>query len=153
MGAYTATVAWQCDTEKFTDDDYSRGHEWRFDGGVTVPASASPQIVALPQSVEEAVDPEEAFVAALASCHMLFFLSLAARRGIEVRAYVDDAVGYMEKNADGRMAMTRVVLRPAATYEGDVPDREMLERLHHRAHELCFIANSVTSEISTDILS
>ena len=154
MGEYTATVAWQSRDGGFLDNSYSRAHEWRFDGGLTVPASASPEIVPLPMSVAENVDPEEAFVASLSSCHMLFFLALAAKRGIVVESYVDAATGYMEKDADGRMAMTRVLLRPNATYADDsAPDMEQLERLHHRAHELCFIANSVRTEVVTEIVA
>ena len=154
MGEYTATVAWQIRDGDFLDNSYSRAHEWRFDGGLTVPASASPEIVPLPMSVAENVDPEEAFVASLSSCHMLFFLALAAKRGIAVESYVDAATGYMEKDADGRMAMTRVLLRPNATYAGDsAPDMEQLEGLHHRAHELCFIANSVRTEVVTEIVA
>ena len=154
MAEYTATVAWQCRDGDFLDNRYSRGHEWRFDGGLTVPASASPEIVPLPMSVAENVDPEEAFVASLSSCHMLFFLALAAKRGIVVESYVDTASGYMEKDADGRMAMTRVLLRPNASYaEDSAPDIEQLERLHHRAHELCFIANSVRTEVVTEIVA
>ena len=152
MGEYTATIRWTRGEREFADDQYSRGHEWLFDGGVTVPASASPHIVPLPLSVEENVDPEEAFVASLSSCHMLFFLSLAVRRGVVVDDYTDNAVGYMEKDADGRIAMTRVVLRPEARY-AEPPDPALIEKLHHRAHELCFIANSVKSDVQTEIIA
>ena len=154
MSIYEATVRWTCGDGDFLSDDYSRGHVWTFDGGIEVPASASPDIVPLPKSIAEAVDPEEAFVASLASCHMLFFLSLAARRGIHVASYEDAATGHMGKDADGRTSVTRVVLRPAATYaDGVSPELAELEPLHHRAHELCFIANSVRSEIVTEIVS
>jgi len=154
MSEYTASVHWSLDDGDFAGDRYTRAHEWLFDGGLTVPASASPQIVPLPLSVAENVDPEEAFVASLSSCHMLFFLSLAARRGIVVESYTDEASGRMEKNADGRMAMSRVLLRPRAVYRADsTPDPKEVERLHHRAHELCFIANSVRSKIVTEIIS
>ena len=153
MSTYTATVAWQRNGRDFTANDYSRAHEWRFDGGLTVPASASPDIVPLPHSVAENVDPEEAFVASLSSCHMLFFLSLAAKRGIVVDRYEDDAYGHLDKDAEGRHAMTKVVLRPKASYAGEPPARETLERLHHRAHDLCFIANSVRTEVVTDLVS
>jgi len=154
MSEYTAIVRWERGEQPFVDDNYSRGHTWRFDGGLTVPASASPSIVPLPHSVAENVDPEEAFVAALSSCHMLFFLSLAARRGIVVDAYIDNAAGFLGKDNAGRLAMTRVVLRPAACYSGEktLPAAE-LENIHHRAHELCFIANSVKTEISLEIVS
>lgn len=154
MSAYVARVEWRRGGQDFLDDKYSRAHEWGFDGGATVPASASPHIVPLPCSVAENVDPEEAFVASLSSCHMLFFLSLAARRGIVVDEYVDEAEGYLEKAADGKLTMTRVILRPRATYAGDdAPDARTIEALHHRSHELCFIANSVKTEILTEIVS
>ena len=153
MSTYTATIRWQRDGAGFLDDDYSRAHDWVFDGGQVVPASASPHIVPLPNSVAENVDPEEAFVASLSSCHMLFFLSLAMKRGIIVDEYVDEAEGVMEKNDEGRIAITRVTLRPRASYVGEAPGREQLEKLHHRAHDLCFIANSVRSEVVTEIVS
>jgi len=104
-------------------------------------------------SVAENVDPEEAFVASLSSCHMLFFLSLAQRRNIVVDRYTDDAVGYLGKSEEGRMAMTRVILRPKCEYSGEAPDPAVVEKLHHKAHELCFIANSVTSDVVTEIVS
>ena len=153
MSKHVATVRWQRGDAVFTDDEYSRAHTWAFDGGISVPASASPDVVPLPMSEAAAVDPEEAFVAALSSCHMLFFLSLAQKRGYVVDTYVDDAVGTMGKNAEGKTAVTHVVLRPAATYVGEHPDRASLEKLHHRAHELCFIANSVATDIDTEIVS
>src|SRR5512147_586110 len=106
MSLYTAVIAWERSGAVFTDNRYSRGHRWNFDGGVEVPASASPHVVPLPLSVAAAVDPEEAFVAALASCHMLWFLSIAARQGIVVERYRDEAIGVMAKNAQGRLAMT-----------------------------------------------
>lgn len=154
MADYTATVFWQrADNEAFTDNRYSRGHEWQFDGGVTVAASSSPHVVPLPYSVEANVDPEEAFVAALSSCHMLFFLSFAAQQGFVVETYNDQAVGTMAKNSEGKVAMTRVVLRPAVKFSSDnVPTYAQLESIHHAAHEACFIANSVTSEVVTEIV-
>ena len=154
MSQYEATISWRRGNQSFLDDAYSRGHEWTFDGGLTVPASASPDIVPVPKSVAENVDPEEAFVASLSSCHMLFFLSLAARRGIIVDQYTDVAAGIMEKRPDGKTAMTRVTLRPDAAYSGDViPDSAQLDALHHRAHELCFIANSVLTEIVVEVIA
>ena len=153
MSSYSATVTWARGDQDFLDNAYSRGHEWRFDGGLTVAASASPEIVPLPMSVAENVDPEEAFVASLSSCHMLFFLSLAQRREIVIDRYTDDAVGYLDKRDDGRMAMTRVVLRPRCEYPGEAPEPDVLEALHHKAHELCFIANSVSTEVVTEIVS
>ena len=152
MSSYKATVRWQRDDQDFLDNAYSRAHEWSFDGGLTVPASASPDIVPLPMSVAENVDPEEAFVASLSSCHMLFFLSLAQRRKIVIDRYVDQAVGHLDKDDSGRMAMTKVVLRPKCSYAGDAPDRTVIEKMHHKAHELCFIANSVSSEVITEII-
>lgn len=151
MGRYAATVTWARDGASFVDNDYSRAHEWHFDGGVVVPASASPQIVPPPHSVPANVDPEEAFVAALSSCHMLFFLSLAAERGILVDSYRDEATGRMGRNAEGCIAMTEVVLRPAASYGGETPPPALIEELHHAAHEQCFIANSVRTDVRVDI--
>lgn len=154
MSKYVATVSWERGHEPFTDNAYSRGHSWSFDGGLSIPASSSPDIVPLPFSIAENVDPEEAFVASISSCHMLFFLSLAAARGIVVDQYTDNATGLMEKRPDGRTAMTTVILRPSARYSGEnLPDRRQLEKLHHRAHEMCFIANSVTAEIVTEVVA
>lgn len=148
MAEYRATVSWQRDGAKFTDNRYSRGHSWSFDGGVTVPASASPHVVPLPLSIEAAVDPEEAFVASLSSCHMLFFLSFAAKRGFVVDSYRDEAVGILAKNAEGRMAMTRVTLHPAVRFGGErQPSAGEIDAIHHDSHEACFIANSVKTEL------
>lgn len=152
MSQYTANIHWQRQAhEAFTDNQYSRGHEWHFDGGATVPASASPHIVPLPLSVEANVDPEEAFVAAIASCHMLFFLSLAAKKRWLIDSYSDEAIGIMAKDNEGKTAMTQVTLRPKVTFSEPAPSREALEKLHHQAHELCFIANSVKTRITTEI--
>jgi len=154
MAEHLATIEWRRDGAEFIDNNYSRAHTWRFDGGFVVPASPSPQIVPEPMSVAANVDPEEAFVASLSSCHMLVFLSICAKRKIVVDSYEDAAIGYLEKNSQGRLAVTRVVLRPQAAYSGDtVPTRDQLEKLHHRSHELCFIANSVTTEIITEIVT
>ena len=154
MSTYLATVSWERGGATFVDNDYSRGHNWTFDGGLTVPASASPDIVPLPLSVAENVDPEEAFVASLSSCHMLFFLSLAQGRGFTVDRYVDNATGELSKDGRGKTSMTRVVLRPEASYSGvKTPSRDDLERLHHKAHELCYIANSVRTDVVTEIVS
>jgi organic hydroperoxide reductase OsmC/OhrA len=145
---YWARIHWQRGTAVFTDSRYSRAHTWRFDGGVEVPASSSPYVVRVPLSAENAVDPEEALVASLSSCHMLFFLSFAATRGFRIDDYADDAVGVMGKNAAGRTAMLRVTLRPRVRFSGErLPSREEQLALHHRAHEECFIANSVTTEV------
>lgn len=148
MARYTAEVTWLRGEQDFLDNRYSRRHTLRFDGGVEVPGSSSPHVVPPPMSDASAVDPEEAFVSALASCHMLWFLSIAAARNYRVDRYVDSAVGLMAKNADGRMAMTVVTLRPQVTFSGDhMPTREQIERMHRLAHEECFIANSVRSEV------
>ena len=148
MATYTATIRWtRAASEAFTDGRYSRAHEWAFDGGAVVPASSSPQVVPLPFSDPAGVDPEEAFVASLSSCHMLFFLDFARRAGLVVEGYEDVAEGVMAKRDDGRMAMTRVTLRPRIEWGGDAPDADALAALHHKAHEACFIANSVTSEV------
>jgi organic hydroperoxide reductase OsmC/OhrA len=145
---YRATVRWKRDGSAFTDQRYSRGHSWSFDGGITVPASSSPLSVRLPYSVAEAVDPEEAFVAALSSCHMLTFLYVAAKQGFVVDEYADDAVGEMSKNERGKMWVSRVILAPAITFTGEKrPSPEQLDELHHLAHEECYIANSVKSEV------
>jgi len=154
MSETIATVSWERGDQDFCGNEYSRGHTWTFDGGLSVPASASPDIVPLPWSVAENVDPEEAFVASISSCHMLFFLSLAAKRKIVVDRYADSAVGFMEQREDGKIAMTKVILRPEARYFGDAqPSRELLDKLHHRAHEFCFIANSVNAEIVTEVIA
>jgi organic hydroperoxide reductase OsmC/OhrA len=148
---YHALIHWTRGDAKFTDSRYSRAHSWRFDGGIEVPASSSPQVVRPPYSVAEAVDPEEAFVAALSSCHMLWFLDLAARAGWRVDDYLDDAAGVMGKNAAGRTAMLSVTLRPAVRFGGErLPDEATITALHHRAHEECFIASSVRTEVRVE---
>jgi organic hydroperoxide reductase OsmC/OhrA len=145
---YRATLKWKRDGSTFTDQRYSRAHSWSFDGGVTVPASSSPLSVRLPYSVAQAVDPEEAFVAAVASCHLLTFLYVAAKQGFVVEDYADEAVGEMTRNERGKLWVSRVVLSPAVTFAGEKrPSPEQLEELHHLAHEECFIANSVKSEV------
>lgn len=148
MHKYEARIAWQRAGAVFTDNRYSRGHTWSFDGGVTVPASSSPLTVKAPYSVAEAIDPEEALVAATSSCHMLWFLSLAARQGFVVDRYADSAFGVMEQNADGRLAFTRITLCPAIEFAGERrPSAEEVAALHHRAHEECFIANSLKCDV------
>lgn len=148
MSTYSATLRWQRNGAAFTDQRYSRAHEWHFDGGAVVPGSSSPHTVPLPYSDAAAVDPEEAFVAALSSCHLLWFLHLAAKAGFVVERYEDRADGVMARNAEGRLAMTLVTLRPNAAFAGDrQPTRAEVEVLHHAAHEECFIANSVKSEV------
>lgn len=152
MADYYAKVSWTRKAgETFVDNQYSRGHRWAFDGGALVPASSSPHIVPLPFSVEENVDPEEAFVASLSSCHMLFFLSLAAKRRFCIDSYVDDAVGTMAKDEQGRDWVSEVVLRPRVCFSGDrQPDAVAVVKLHHWAHEACFIANSVKTRVSIE---
>ncbi|MEF2269447.1 OsmC family protein [Janthinobacterium sp. LS2A] len=147
MHQFFATVAWQRDGQDFAGQRYSRGHEWQFDGGLTVAASSSPLSVPLPMSVAENIDPEEALVAATSSCHMLFFLSLAAQRGYVIDDYRDEATGELGKNAQGRLAMTRIVLRPRIAFAGTPPSPEALTALHHDAHKRCYIANSLTADV------
>jgi organic hydroperoxide reductase OsmC/OhrA len=153
VSEYYASVKWtRGEDEPYIDNKYSRGHIWEFDGGVSVPASSSPHVVPLPYSVEASVDPEEAFVASLSSCHMLFFLSIAAKRRYVVESYTDDAIGIMEKDQSGKMSMTKVTLRPKVVFAGDRnPSREELEKMHQLSHEQCFIANSVKTEVTTEI--
>jgi organic hydroperoxide reductase OsmC/OhrA len=151
MSTYTATVLWGRGDTPFVDGKYSRRHLWRFDGGAEVPGSSSPHTVREPYSDPGAVDPEEAFVASISSCHMLWFLSIAAARGFRVDRYVDDAVGTMARNAAGKLAMTRVVLRPDVAFSGDrLPDRAEVDAMHHEAHAECFIANSVLTEVACE---
>ncbi len=147
MSSYFAKVKWKSDGGDFVGRKYSRKHEWIFDGGFTVSASPSPHVVPAPYSDESAVDPEEAFVAAISSCHMLFFLDYASRAKINVSSYVDEAVGVMERNSEGKIVMTKVTLNPKVEYLNGEPSEERVKDLHHRAHESCFIANSVKTEI------
>lgn len=148
MADYTAEVLWSRGGQVFTDHRYSRLHQICFDGGVEIPGSASPHVVPLPYSCAAAVDPEEAFIAALASCHMLCFLSIAAQRGYCVEHYQDAAIGEMGSNAQGKTAMTRVELHPFVHFSGErLPDAVQIENMHHAAHQVCFIANSVNTEI------
>lgn len=148
MHRYEARITWQRDGAKFSDNRYSRRHEWFFDGGVTVTASSSPTVVPVPYSVADAVDPEEALVASASSCHMLWFLSLAAKRGLIVERYVDQAFGVMEKDENGKMAFKRITLRPKVEFSGGKPPSPAdLASLHQAAHAECFIANSLRSEI------
>lgn len=147
MSTYTATVEWRRNGEIFADGRYSRAHAWRFDGGAEVRASSSPFVVPVPYSDPTGVDPEEAFVASLSACHMLWFLSLAAKRGWVVESYVDEAVGVMAADAAGNLSITRVALRPAVHFAGDPPPADEVRAVHHQAHEECFIARSVRTEV------
>lgn len=153
MSEYYASVKWnRGENEDYIDNKYSRGHVWEFDGGVSVPASSSPHVVPLPYSIEANVDPEEAFVASLSSCHMLFFLAIAAKKRYVVESYTDNAIGIMEKDESGRISMTKVTLRPTVVFSGDrIPSRDDLEKIHHQSHEQCFIANSVKTEVITEV--
>jgi organic hydroperoxide reductase OsmC/OhrA len=146
---YVAEVLWQrAPHETFTDNRYSRRHHLRFDGGSEVAGSSSPSVVPLPMSDPAAVDPEEMFIASIAACHMLWFLSIAARQGYVVDRYRDAAAGAMTRNAAGKLWVSSVTLRPQVTFGGTrQPNAQELEQLHHGAHSECFIANSVKSEV------
>ncbi|NNL43464.1 MAG: OsmC family peroxiredoxin [Desulfobacterales bacterium] len=154
MSEYRATIIWHRQSdEDFIQSKYSRGHEWAFDGGTRIPASSSPSVVPVPYSVEANVDPEEAFVAALSSCHMLLYLSIAAKRRFVIDTYTDNAIGTMEQDENGRHSITKVVLRPEVTYSGDKqPSVEQVKKMHDLSHEQCFIANSVKTEVITEML-
>jgi organic hydroperoxide reductase OsmC/OhrA len=148
MSTHLATTHWQRrEGEAFTDNRYARRHEWHFDGGAVVAGSSAPTSVPLPWSDPTAVDPEEAFVAALSSCHLLWFLHLAGQAGWVVDHYRDEASGTMARNARGKIAFTQVTLRPTVRFAGAAPTAEEHEALHHRAHEECFIANSVACAV------
>ncbi len=146
--SHGATIRWQRGEANFLDQRYHRAHTWSFDGGLTVPGSSSPQVVPVPFSDASAVDPEEAYVAALSSCHLLWFLDIASRAGFSVDSYEDAADGRMARNAEGKLVIDLVTLRPRTRFAGArVPDADTLARLHHEAHAACFLANSVRSEI------
>ena len=146
MSEHKANVVWNRNGHEFTYQKYSRDHEWRFDGGEVVRGSASPAYL----GNETCVDPEEAFIASLSSCHMLTFLALATKENLVVESYDDNAVGYLEKNSDGKMAVTRVVLRPKIIFSGGDPSQATLDKMHHQSHEMCFIASSVKTEITVE---
>src|SRR3954469_20391521 len=150
---YGARVSWaRQGSEKFVDNRYSRAHEWAFDGGITVRASSSPSVVPLPLSAADAVDPEEALVASASSCHMLYFLFFAAKKGFVIDRYEDEAFGVLEKNEAGKMFMSKITLRPKVTFSGDkTPSADEMDALHHSAHEECFIAQSLKSEIAIEV--
>jgi organic hydroperoxide reductase OsmC/OhrA len=147
VSEHRATVEWKAAGGAFTENRYSRAHRLLFDGGAEVLASASPQVVPEPMSDPAGVDPEEMLVASVSSCHMLWFLDLARQAGLDVAAYRDQASGTLGRDADRRLAVTRIVLRPYVECAGDPPDAATLERLHHEAHERCFIASSLKTEI------
>jgi len=147
MKRFEAQVAWQRAGQPFLDGRYSRAHDWQFDGGLQLRASSSPLSVPLPMSDPAALDPEEALVAAASSCHMLFFLSLAAKQGFTVDSYLDRALGFLGQDGD-RIAMTCIELRPAIVFAGErQPSSEELAAIHHDAHERCYIANSLKTEV------
>ena len=149
MATHNATIRWFASPgEDFAKGQYSRAHSWNFDGLTNVSASASPHVVPMPWANPDAVDPEEAFVASAASCHMLFFLDFARRAGLIVTGYDDEAEGTMGNNDAGRVAVTRVILRPRVEFSGSkLPTSADLNAMHHEAHTKCFIAASVTTEI------
>jgi organic hydroperoxide reductase OsmC/OhrA len=146
---YNVKICWRKNfDEAFVDNRYSRAHTWTFDGGMEIEASSSPHVVPVPMSKESAIDPEEAFVASLSSCHMLWFLSIAAGKKFIIESYEDNAEGILEKNAEGKLAITDVALNVHVTFTGEtLPSRAKLDELHKLAHEKCYIANSVKAKI------
>lgn len=152
MANYTANISWGRKPEEvFSDGKFSRAHAWAFDGGAKVPASASPHVVRPPLSDPAGVDPEEALVASLSSCHMLFFLEFARQKGFVVDSYVDEAAGTVGKGADGRTRMLKIVLKPKIAFGGDKrPWAADVEAIHHRAHEFCYIANTLNCEFGLE---
>jgi organic hydroperoxide reductase OsmC/OhrA len=152
MSEHKAIISWKRVGPGFLMGRYSREHTWSFDGGVTVPASPSPSVVPAPYSNAANVDPEEAFVAAVSSCHMLSYLYLASKEGFQADSYLDEAVGVMTKNEKGVPWVSSVTLHPQIAYSGDkLPTHADEERLHHLAHEQCFIANSIKTEVTVKI--
>ena len=147
MSEYRVTVSWRRESAGFSYEEYNREHTWSFDAGILVKASAAPAYRGKP----EFVDPEEAFVATLSSCHMLTFLAIASRKRLVIDSYEDDAVGFMEKNAQGKLAVTRVILRPRIKFSGlEAPTGDQLAKLHEQSHHECFIANSVLTEVTVE---
>ena len=151
MSEHRAQISWRRNGVEFIDHRYSRAHEWGFDGGARVQASASPSNVPEPYSVQEAVDPEEALVAAASSCHMLWFLAHAAKRGFVVDSYVDEANGFIAADQAGRHVFTRITLHPLVAFSGDQPTEAEVAALHEEAHDSCFIANSLRCEITVAV--
>jgi len=147
MSEYRCRIRWERGGAEYAYETYPRDHTWRFEGGVEVPASSAPEFL----GNAERVDPEAALVAAISSCHMLTFLAIAARKRLVVDHYDDEAVGVLEKNEDGKLAVTRTTLRPRVTWGGEgAPSDEAVERMHHQAHGACFIANSVKTEVTIE---
>jgi len=154
MKTYTALIEWSCGEDEFTKSEYSRVHSWTFDSGDVIKASASPHIVPEPYSTPDAVDPEEAFIASISSCHMLWFLAIVSKRDYKVDQYTDRAKGVMGKNDHGRLAIAKVDLYPVLRFSGDrIPDDSEIQSMHREAHEKCFIANSVRTEITVHLES
>lgn len=151
MGEHVATIEWSRGEQPFLDNGYSRAHDWRFDGGAVVRGSSAPSSVPIPMSDASAVDPEEALVAAVSSCHMLFFLAFAAKAGFLVDRYRDRAAGALGKDERGVISITDIVLRPAVEWGGETrPDVQAVDSLHHRAHEACYIANSIRATVTIE---
>ena len=144
MSEYTVNLLWKNESEDFSYKKYDRTHSWKFEGGIVVKASAAPEYL----GKKEFVNPEEAFAASLASCHMLTFLAIASMKKYTVAVYEDNAVAILGKNEKLRMAVTKLFLRPKVNFKGDnIPDKTIIDEMHHRAHTECFIANSVLTEI------
>lgn len=150
MSEHIATVEWRRGDQSFADNGYSRAHDWRFDGGAVVRGSSAPSSVPAPMSDPTAVDPEEALVAAVSSCHMLFFLAYARKEGLVVDRYLDEASGLLAKDERGRVSITTVTLRPQVDFSGEPPIRAVLDELHHRAHEACYVANSIRATVTVE---
>lgn len=150
MSQHTAIIRWQYSGHDFVKGKYSREHVWEFDGGISIAASPSPSVVLSPYSNPANVDPEEAFVAAVSSCHMMSFLYVASKAGVTVTSYNDHAVGDLTKNAAGKYWISKVTLQPRIEYAGITPSAEQVEHLHHAAHEECYIANSIKTEVVID---
>jgi organic hydroperoxide reductase OsmC/OhrA len=145
MSEHKVTVSWRRTSSNFKYEDYNREHTWSFDAGIQVRASAAPDFLGKP----DCVDPEEAFVAALSSCHMLTFLAIASKKRLAVDSYDDNAVGFLEKNSQGKLAVTRAILRPKVRFSGsEVPSKDELAEIHEKAHQNCFIANSVLTAVT-----
>jgi len=150
MSEHRATIDWRLETAEFKYETYNRGHSLGFEHGVSAPGTAAPSNIPSTAVGAAGIDPEQSFVAAISACHMLWFLHLACNRKFKVTGYHDEAVGVLEKRADGKEAITRVTLRPAVSFDGAAPTPEQHAQLHEKAHERCFIANSVNSEISVE---
>ncbi len=144
MSKHIVNLLWKNESEDFSYKNYDRTHSWKFEGGIVLKASAAPEYL----GKKELVNPEEAFAASLASCHMLTFLAIASMKKYTIEIYEDEAVAILEKNEKSRMAVTKLFLRPKITFTGDnVPDKTIINKMHHRAHTECFISNSVLTEI------